>query len=228
MIITVRLACVVSANLMIIISDPRRQFHRMVFTLDLPHYRSTPFECSLLAEYGANRHPHQPLWAILCLVSWLLPGPSIFLIVRWTTHWFVFTDGTHSGYLNEFYLAGRYRSPIHQWFRLVQWLSIPFCTVYGVRCPVSAGWPLAGRSGASKLQTFIRMLSLWCRNWRGCLLVMLPAMGPFYVSDLMGGTRKTCLIGNVIKVQFLNNRIVVQPQHYADYRNGPDVVYGAL
>ncbi len=32
----------------------------------------------------------------------------------------------------------------------------------------------------------------------GCLLVMLPAMGLFYVSDLMGGA-KNLLIGNVIK-----------------------------
>ncbi len=39
----------------------------------------------------------------------------------------------------------------------------------------------------------------------GCLLVMLPVMGLFYVSDLMGGA-KNLLIGNVIKVQFLNIR----------------------
>ena len=32
----------------------------------------------------------------------------------------------------------------------------------------------------------------------GCLLVMLPAIGLFYVSDLMGGA-KNLLIGNVIK-----------------------------
>jgi len=38
-----------------------------------------------------------------------------------------------------------------------------------------------------------------------CLLVMLPAMGLFYVSDLMGGA-KNLLIGNVIKSQFLNIR----------------------
>jgi spermidine/putrescine transport system permease protein len=35
----------------------------------------------------------------------------------------------------------------------------------------------------------------------GCLLVLLPAMGLFYVSDLMGGA-KNLLIGNVIKVSF--------------------------
>lgn len=61
--------------------------------------------------------------------------------------------------------------------------------------------------GASKLQTF------WCIILpltmpgivAGSLLVMLPAMGVFYVADLMGGA-KNLLIGNVIKSQFLNIR----------------------
>ncbi|ALP40342.1 spermidine/putrescine ABC transporter permease PotB [Aeromonas schubertii] len=39
----------------------------------------------------------------------------------------------------------------------------------------------------------------------GCLLVFLPAMGMFYVSDLLGGA-KHLLIGNVIKTAFLNTR----------------------
>ena len=62
--------------------------------------------------------------------------------------------------------------------------------------------------GASKLQTFIRIiipLTMPPGIIAGCLLVMLPAMGLFYVSDLMGGA-KNLLIGNVIKSQFLNIR----------------------
>ncbi|QJC28826.1 spermidine/putrescine ABC transporter permease PotB [Enterobacteriaceae endosymbiont of Plateumaris consimilis] len=39
----------------------------------------------------------------------------------------------------------------------------------------------------------------------GCLLVFLPAIGMFYISDLMGGA-KNLLIGNIIKNQFLNIR----------------------
>lgn len=39
----------------------------------------------------------------------------------------------------------------------------------------------------------------------GCLLVFLPAMGMFYVSDLLGGA-KHLLIGNLVKTQFLNSR----------------------
>ena len=61
--------------------------------------------------------------------------------------------------------------------------------------------------GASKLQTFIRIIIPLTMPGiiAGCLLVMLPAMGLFYVSDLMGGA-KNLLIGNVIKSQFLNIR----------------------
>lgn len=39
----------------------------------------------------------------------------------------------------------------------------------------------------------------------GCLLVLLPAMGMFYISDLLGGA-KNLLLGNVIKTQFLHTR----------------------
>lgn len=61
--------------------------------------------------------------------------------------------------------------------------------------------------GASKFQTFIRIIIPLTMPGiiAGCLLVMLPAMGLFYVSDLMGGA-KNLLIGNVIKSQFLNIR----------------------
>lgn len=61
--------------------------------------------------------------------------------------------------------------------------------------------------GASRLQTFWRIvLPLTMPGIiAGCLLVLLPAMGMFFVSDLMGGA-KNLLIGNVIKTQFLNIR----------------------
>lgn len=61
--------------------------------------------------------------------------------------------------------------------------------------------------GASKLQTFIRIILPLTMPGivAGCLLVLLPAMGLFYVADLMGGA-KNLLIGNVIKSQFLNIR----------------------
>ncbi|QJC31842.1 spermidine/putrescine ABC transporter permease PotB [Enterobacteriaceae endosymbiont of Donacia tomentosa] len=39
----------------------------------------------------------------------------------------------------------------------------------------------------------------------GCSLVFLSAMGMFYIADLMGGA-KNLLVGNLIKIQFLNIR----------------------
>ncbi|KAA9001709.1 spermidine/putrescine ABC transporter permease PotB [Affinibrenneria salicis] len=61
--------------------------------------------------------------------------------------------------------------------------------------------------GASRWQTFIRIIIPLTMPGiiAGCLLVLLPAMGLFFVSDLMGGA-KNLLIGNVIKSQFLNIR----------------------
>ncbi|HGJ5876444.1 MAG TPA: spermidine/putrescine ABC transporter permease PotB [Arsenophonus sp.] len=61
--------------------------------------------------------------------------------------------------------------------------------------------------GANKFQTFIRIITPLTMPGiiTGCLLVLLPAMGLFYVADLMGGS-KNLLIGNVIKSQFLNLR----------------------
>ncbi|MBG0750552.1 MULTISPECIES: spermidine/putrescine ABC transporter permease PotB [Pectobacterium] len=61
--------------------------------------------------------------------------------------------------------------------------------------------------GANKWQTFTRVVIPLTMPGiiAGCLLVLLPAMGLFFVADLMGGA-KNLLIGNVIKSQFLNIR----------------------
>jgi len=61
--------------------------------------------------------------------------------------------------------------------------------------------------GASKLQTFMRVILPLTSPGiiGGCLLVLLPALGMFYVADLLGGA-KNLLIGNVIKSQVLNIR----------------------
>ncbi|MGF1717966.1 spermidine/putrescine ABC transporter permease PotB [Photobacterium chitinilyticum] len=61
--------------------------------------------------------------------------------------------------------------------------------------------------GANKLQTFMKVIIPLTMPGiiAGCLLVLLPALGMFYVSDLLGGA-KNLLIGNVIKSQVLNAR----------------------
>lgn len=61
--------------------------------------------------------------------------------------------------------------------------------------------------GANKLQTLIKVIFPLTMPGiiGGCLLVLLPALGMFYISDLLGGA-KNLLIGNVIKSQVLNAR----------------------
>ncbi|QHB17461.1 spermidine/putrescine ABC transporter permease PotB [Mannheimia pernigra] len=59
--------------------------------------------------------------------------------------------------------------------------------------------------GANAFQRFVRItIPLTMPGIvAGCLLVLLPAMGMFYVADLLGGG-KTPLVGNIIKSLFLN------------------------
>lgn len=61
--------------------------------------------------------------------------------------------------------------------------------------------------GANKVQTFTKVILPLTMPGiiGGCLLVLLPALGMFYISDLLGGA-KNLLIGNVIKSQVLNAR----------------------
>ncbi|WP_190331097.1 spermidine/putrescine ABC transporter permease PotB [Vibrio sp. S17_S38] len=88
--------------------------------------------------------------------------------------------------------------------------------------------------GANKVQTLVKVILPLTMPGiiGGCLLVLLPALGMFYVSDLLGGA-KNLLIGNVIKSQVLNARdwpfgaatsialtIVMALMLYAYYRAG--------
>jgi spermidine/putrescine transport system permease protein len=61
--------------------------------------------------------------------------------------------------------------------------------------------------GAPRLQIFARVIVPLTLPGilAGCLIVFLPSMGCFYVSDLLGGARNL-LLGNIIKTQFLNAR----------------------
>ncbi|CAH0525974.1 spermidine/putrescine ABC transporter permease PotB [Vibrio hippocampi] len=61
--------------------------------------------------------------------------------------------------------------------------------------------------GANKFQTLTKVILPLTMPGiiGGCLLVLLPALGMFYISDLLGGA-KNLLIGNVIKSQILNAR----------------------
>ena len=61
--------------------------------------------------------------------------------------------------------------------------------------------------GANAVQRFFRVILPLTMPGivAGCLLVLLPAMGMFYVADLQGGA-KVLLVGNVIKSEFLISR----------------------
>lgn len=61
--------------------------------------------------------------------------------------------------------------------------------------------------GANKWQTLTKVILPLTMPGiiGGCLLVLLPALGMFYIADLLGGA-KNLLIGNVIKSQILNAR----------------------
>ena len=61
--------------------------------------------------------------------------------------------------------------------------------------------------GANAFQRFIKVIIPLTMPGiiSGCLLVLLPAMGMFYVADLLGGA-KVLLVGNVIKSEFLISR----------------------
>ena len=61
--------------------------------------------------------------------------------------------------------------------------------------------------GANAFQRFLRVILPLTMPGiiAGCLLVLLPAMGMFYVADLLGGA-KVLLVGNVIKSEFLISR----------------------
>lgn len=61
--------------------------------------------------------------------------------------------------------------------------------------------------GANKYQTFWHIILPLTTPGiiSGVLLVLLPAMGMFYVADILGGSRNL-LVGNIIKSQFLDAR----------------------
>ncbi|MBW7984003.1 spermidine/putrescine ABC transporter permease PotB [Enterobacillus tribolii] len=121
------------------------------------------------------------------------------------------------GYLNEFLLwAGIINEPMRIMYTSsavvlgLVYILLPFMVMPLYSSIEKLDKPLleAARDlGANRLQTFLRIVIPLTMPGiiAGCLLVMLPAMGLFYVSDLLGGA-KNLLIGNVIKSQFLNIR----------------------
>ena len=121
------------------------------------------------------------------------------------------------GYLNEFLLwTGIIDDPLRIMYTSqavvlgLVYILLPFMVLplYSSIEKLDNAYLEAARDlGANKWQSFIRIVIPLTMPGiiAGCLLVLLPAMGLFFVADLMGGA-KNLLIGNVIKSQFLNIR----------------------
>ncbi|MGL9734999.1 MAG: spermidine/putrescine ABC transporter permease PotB [Symbiopectobacterium sp.] len=121
------------------------------------------------------------------------------------------------GYLNEFLLwTGIIDDPLRIMYTSqavvlgLVYILLPFMVLplYSSIEKLDNAYLEAARDlGANKWQSFIRIVIPLTMPGiiAGCMLVLLPAMGLFFVADLMGGA-KNLLIGNVIKSQFLNIR----------------------
>ncbi len=218
-------------NLMIIgtsfLTRDDASFVKMVFTLDNytrlldPLYFEVllhSLNMALIATLACLVLGYPFAWFLAKLPHKVRPLLLFLLIVPFWTNSLIRIYGlkiflSTKGYLNEFLLwLGVIDTPIRIMFTpsAVIIVLLPFMVMPLYSSIEKLDKPLleAARDlGASKLQTFIRIIIPLTMPGiiAGCLLVMLPAMGLFYVSDLMGGA-KNLLIGNVIKVQFLNIR----------------------
>ncbi|EBP3905670.1 spermidine/putrescine ABC transporter permease PotB [Salmonella enterica subsp. enterica] len=222
-------------NLMIIgtsfLTRDDARFVKMVFTLDNyarlldPLYFEVllhSLNMALIATLSCLVLGYPFAWFLAKLPKKILPLLLFLLIVPFWTNSLIRIYGlkiflSTKGYLNEFLLwLGVIDTPIRIMFTPsaviigLVYILLPFMVMPLYSSIEKLDKPLleAARDlGASKIQTFIRIIIPLTMPGivAGCLLVMLPAMGLFYVSDLMGGA-KNLLIGNVIKVQFLNIR----------------------
>ncbi|MEF3091578.1 spermidine/putrescine ABC transporter permease PotB [Enterobacter sp. 10-1] len=222
-------------NLMIIgtsfLTRDDANFVKMVFTLDNyarlldPLYYAVllhSLNMALLATLACLLLGYPFAWFLARLPEKVRPLLLFLLIVPFWTNSLIRIYGlkiflSTKGYLNEFLLwLGVIETPLRIMYTPsaviigLVYILLPFMVMPLYSSIEKLDRPLleaAKDLGASRLQTFIRIIIPLTMPGiiAGCLLVMLPAMGLFYVSDLMGGA-KNLLIGNVIKSQFLNIR----------------------
>ncbi|AIR01812.1 spermidine/putrescine ABC transporter permease PotB [Pluralibacter gergoviae] len=222
-------------NLMIIatsfLTRDDANFVKMVFTLDNyarlldPLYFDVlmhSLNMALMATLACLILGYPFAWFLARLPQKVRPLLLFLLIVPFWTNSLIRIYGlkiflSTRGYLNEFLLwLGVIETPIRIMFTPsaviigLVYILLPFMVMPLYSSIEKLDKPLleaAKDLGAGKLQTFIRIIIPLTMPGiiAGCLLVMLPALGLFYVSDLMGGA-KNLLIGNVIKSQFLNIR----------------------
>ena len=222
-------------NLMIIgtsfLTRDDASFVKMVFTLDNytrlldPLYFEVllhSLNMALIATLACLVLGYPFAWFLAKLPHKVRPLLLFLLIVPFWTNSLIRIYGlkiflSTKGYLNEFLLwLGVIDTPIRIMFTPsaviigLVYILLPFMVMplYSSIEKLDKSVLEAARDlGANKLQTFIRIIMPLTMPGivAGSLLVMLPSLGLFYVSDLLGGA-KNLLIGNVIKSQFLNIR----------------------
>ena len=222
-------------NLMIIVTSfltrDDANFVQMVFSLDNyarlldPLYAEVllhSLNMALIATLACLILGYPFAWFLARLPHNVRPLLLFLLIVPFWTNSLIRIYGlkiflSTKGYLNEFLLwSGVIETPLRIMFTPAAviiglvYILLPFMVMPLYSSIEKLDKPLleaAKDLGANKFQTFIRIIIPMTMPGiiAGCLLVMLPAMGLFYVSDLMGGA-KNLLIGNVIKSQLLNIR----------------------
>lgn len=206
-------------------------FVSMVFTLDNYTRLTDPLyaevllhslNMALIATLACLLLGYPFAWLLASLPARIRPLLLFLLIVPFWTNSLIRIYGlklflSTKGYLNTFLLwTGMIDTPIRIMYTPsaviigLVYILLPFMVMPLYSSIEKLDKPLleAARDlGASQLQTFLRIVIPLTMPGiiAGCLLVILPAMGLFYISDLMGGA-KNLLIGNVIKSQFLNIR----------------------
>ncbi|MBP2279403.1 spermidine/putrescine transport system permease protein [Psychrobacter sp. PL15] len=155
----------------------------------------------------------KPRWQPLLMMMLILPFWTNSLVRTYALK-LLFAN---NGLINKFLLAiGIIDSPIDILYTQgaviagLTYLLFPFMVLplYAVFTDLRNDMLLASQDlGASKTQTFWHVvLPLTTPGIiSGVLLVLLPAMGMFYVADILGGSRNL-LVGNIIKNQFLDAR----------------------
>jgi len=222
-------------NLMIIgtsfLTRDDNSFVRLVFTLDNytrlfdPLYAEVllhSLNMAIIATLACLLIGYPFAWFLAHLPPRIRPLLLFLLIVPFWTNSLIRVYGlkmflSTKGYLNDFLLwLGIIDTPMRIMYTPsaviigLIYILLPFMVMPLYASIEKLDKPLleAARDlGANKLQTFLRIvLPLTMPGIiAGCLLVVLPAMGLFFISDLMGGA-KNLLIGNVIKNQFLTIR----------------------
>ncbi len=160
------------------------------------------------------------------ILSWLTPKKkklALFFIILpfWTnslirTYSLVLLLGK-KGFFNNFLLAlGIVNTPLELLYtKIAVFIGLVYTLLPFMILPIYSSFEKMNKKlleaardlGASSWNVFFKIILPLTRSgiYSGCLLVFLPALGMFYIPDILGGSRDI-LLGNFIKDQFLFTR----------------------